>query len=126
MLSMRYHVFFAQSSYIIFSAGFKADLEADIKGDTSGDFKCLMVAIVQGNRSEDEEVDPALVEQDVHHIHKVGHEQHQICLYTASNKSLSSLRQVNTDKLVQLQKFARVKASLRILDITPFFYYYGK
>ena len=52
--------------------GFKRNIEKDIKGDTSGDFKRLMVRILQANRSDEQTLDEALVEQDVKELHKVG------------------------------------------------------
>lgn len=51
---------------------FKTNIEKDIVGDTSGDFKYLLIGILQGNRSEEQEIDAALVEQDVKELHKAG------------------------------------------------------
>ena len=59
-------------SLYFFSKGFKTNIEKDIVGDTSGDFKYLLIGILQGNRSEEQEIDAALVEQDVKELHKVG------------------------------------------------------
>ncbi|XP_060565364.1 annexin A13-like [Ruditapes philippinarum] len=51
---------------------FKKELEADLEGDTSGHFRCVLVGIVQGNRSEEQVIDQALVNTDVEELLKAG------------------------------------------------------
>ena len=52
-------------------AGFKKELEADLQDDTSGHFRRVLVGISQGNRSEEQAIDQALVNQDVEELLKV-------------------------------------------------------
>ncbi|XP_026293202.1 annexin B11 isoform X2 [Frankliniella occidentalis] len=47
-------------------------LEQDLKGDTSGNFKRLMVSLCVGNRSEDYNVDPGLVQADAQALLRAG------------------------------------------------------
>ena len=49
-------VIFIFDILILFSKGFKTNIEKDIVGDTSGDFKYLLIGILQGNRSEEQEI----------------------------------------------------------------------
>ncbi|XP_045158817.2 annexin A13-like [Mercenaria mercenaria] len=51
---------------------FKKDLVADLEGDTSGHFRRVLVGIAQGNRSEDQVIDQALVKKDADDLRKAG------------------------------------------------------
>ncbi|KAL4235541.1 Annexin A11 [Mactra antiquata] len=51
---------------------FKSDLEKDLEGDTSGHFRRVLVSIVQGNRSEEQTIDPDEVKKNAKELKKAG------------------------------------------------------
>ncbi|CBY10705.1 unnamed protein product [Oikopleura dioica] len=51
---------------------FGRDLEKDVKGDTGGDFKKFMVAMLQGTREENQQLDQEAAERDADLLIKAG------------------------------------------------------
>ncbi|KAK3090767.1 hypothetical protein FSP39_014475, partial [Pinctada imbricata] len=51
---------------------FRKDIDDDIRGDTSGDFQLLLIGLLQGNRSEEGEINKELVQKDAKDIYEAG------------------------------------------------------
>lgn len=49
-----------------------SDLESDVKSECSGDFGNFLVALLQANRDESDDVDGGLVNQDAKHLYEAG------------------------------------------------------
>jgi hypothetical protein len=58
--------------YFYFYPVYKKSLESYIKGDTSGYFQRLLVALCQGRRDENPNVDMAAAAADANSLHKAG------------------------------------------------------
>ena len=54
---------------------FQRDLEKDLSGDTSGHFRKVLVAQVQGNRSEELTFDLTQVQDDVDELLRAGQDK---------------------------------------------------
>jgi annexin A7/11 len=56
--------------YPVFS-DFKRSLEDDVRKDTSGHFQHILISLLQGNRSEDQELDDQKVKKDAKDLYEV-------------------------------------------------------
>ncbi|XP_061167857.1 annexin A4-like [Saccostrea echinata] len=51
---------------------FKRSLEDDVRKDTSGHFQHILISLLQGNRSEDQEMDDKKVQKDARDLYEAG------------------------------------------------------
>ena len=56
----------------VYSEVHNRDLERDIISETSGNFECLLVAILQGQRDESEEVDQSAAQEQAQELYDAG------------------------------------------------------
>lgn len=54
---------------------FDRDLESDVESETRGDFKRLLIAILQGQREESDEVDEDAAEEDAQELYGAGEDR---------------------------------------------------
>ena len=82
----------------VYSEVHNRDLERDIISETSGNFECLLVAILQGQRDESEEVDQSAAQEQAQELYDAGEARwgtnETVFTHTLARRSWAQLRLV--------------------------------
>ena len=82
----------------VYSEIHNRDLERDIISETSGNFECLLVAVLQGQRDENEEVDQSAAQEQARELYDAGEARwgtnETVFTHTLARRSWAQLRLV--------------------------------